>query len=174
VPRLNGILPQPGGTAMDLEELLSRLEDVVERGERFWHLFGGRSVVKADEVYDLLQTIRANIPEEVRTVQQATRDRERLIQEAHDERAKIIEAAREQAELLLSHDQQVVEAKRRAEQVLEEARIEADGIRADAERYARQVIEKLATYIQRIQATVDKTRGMLRTEGEREQTADAH
>ncbi len=151
---------------MDLEELLDELEDVIERGERFWHLFGGRAVVKADAVYDLIGTIRSSIPEEVKTVQQASRDRERIVGEAHEERAKIIEAAREQAELLLSHDQQVIEAKRRAEQLLQEAGIEADGIRADAESYARQVIEKLAAYIERISATVDKTREMLSREPE--------
>jgi len=153
---------------MDLDELLDELEATVERGERFWHFFGGRAMVRADDLYDLAHRLRSSIPEEVRTVSEATRDRERIIQEAHGERAKIIEAAREQANLLLDNDQLVIEAQRKRDQILQQARIEADGIRADSENYARSVITKLGEYIARIAASVDQTREMLERDGEAE------
>lgn len=146
---------------MDLDELLDELEATVERGERFWHLFGGRAMVRADDIYDLAHRIRSSIPEEIRTVHEATRDRERIIEEAHGERAKIIEAAREQANLLLDNDQLVIEAQRKREQVLQQANIEADGIRADAENYARSIIQKLADYVTRVGAAIEDARAML-------------
>jgi vacuolar-type H+-ATPase subunit H len=156
---------------MDLDELLDELEATVERGERFWHLFGGRAMVRADDVYDLAHRIRSSIPEEIRTVHEATRDRERIIEEAHQERAKIIEAAREQANLLLDNDQLVIEAQRKREQVLEQAGIEADGIRADAENYARSVIQKLADYTARVGAAVEDARQMLGRDAQAEREA---
>ncbi len=146
---------------MDLDELLDELEAAIEGGEKFWHVFGGRAMVRADDVYDIAHRLRSSIPDEIRTVHEAGRDRARIIEEAHQERAKIIEAAREQANLLLDNDQLVVEAQRKREQILERAQIEADGIRADAENYARNVINKLGEYVDRIGATVDSTKEML-------------
>jgi vacuolar-type H+-ATPase subunit H len=153
---------------MDLDELLDELEATVERGERFWHLFGGRAMVRADDIYDLAHRLRSSIPEDVRTVSDAGRERERIIQEAHNERAKIIAAAREQANLLLDNDQLVIEAQQKRDQLLQQARIESDGIRADAEDYARNVITKVGEYIARIAASVDQTREMLERDAEAE------
>ncbi len=158
---------------MDLDELLDELEGTVERGERFWHLFGGRAMVRADDIYDLAHRLRSSIPEEVRSVSEATRDRERIIEEAHQERAKIIEAAREQANLLLDNDQLVIEAKRERDQVIEQANIEADGIRADAGNYARSVIQKLADYIARVGAAVDDAQAMLERDAQAQREADS-
>jgi vacuolar-type H+-ATPase subunit H len=151
---------------MDLDQLLDELEDVVERGERFWHVFGGRAMVRADEVYDLIHRVRASIPEDVRQVQDGGRERERLIEEAHQERAKIIEAAKEQARLLLDNDQLVIEAQRKRDDILERARIEAEGIQADAEQYAESIIDKLSEYLGRVQTAVGNTREMLQRDAE--------
>jgi len=151
---------------MDLDELLDQLETVVERGERFWHLFGGRAMVRADDVYELINRIRASIPEDVRQVQDGGRERDRIIEEAHQERAKIIEAAKEQARLLLDNDQLVIEAQRRRDDILERARIEAEGIEADAEQYAQSIIDKLSEYLERIQTAVHNTRDMLQRDAE--------
>ena len=104
----------------------------------------------------------------------AVRDRERIIEEAHQERAKIIEAAREQANLLLDNDQLVIEAERRRDQVLKQANIEGDGIRADAENYARSVVQRLAGYVTRVGASVDEARQMLErdAQAQREETSE--
>ncbi|MGQ9732303.1 MAG: hypothetical protein ACUVX8_13675 [Candidatus Zipacnadales bacterium] len=151
---------------MDLDQLIDELEAVVERGERFWHLLGGRAMVKADKLYDLAQRLRASIPEEVRENQAVRRSRDDIIREAHEEYAKIIQAAREQSELLTNSDQLVIEAKRRRDEILERAKIEAEGIRDDAYQYARNVIEKLSENLLRIQAAVNNTKEMLQREQE--------
>jgi len=151
---------------MDVDQLLDELEDVIERGERFWHIFGGRAMVRADEAYDLIHRVRASIPEDVRQVQDGGRERDRIVEEAHQERAKIIEAAKEQARLLLDNDQLVIEAQRRRDEILERARIEAEGIEADAEHYAQSIIDKLAEHLGRLQTAVDGTRDMLQRDAE--------
>jgi vacuolar-type H+-ATPase subunit H len=151
---------------MDVDELLDELEDVIEGGERFWHIFGGRAMVRADVIYDLIHRIRASIPEDVRQVQDGGRERDRIIEEAHQERAKIIEAAKEQARLLLDNDQLVIEAQRKRDDILERARIEAEGIQADAEQYAQSIIDKLGEYLGRLQTAVTGTRDMLERDAE--------
>ena len=151
---------------MDVDQLLDELEDVIERGERFWHIFGGRAMVRADAVYDVIHRVRASIPEDVRQVQDGGRERERIIDEAHGERAKIIEAAKEQARLLVDNDQLVVEAQRKRDDILERARIEAEGIEADAEQYAQDIIAKLGEYLARVQTAVENTRDMLQRDAE--------
>ena len=156
---------------MDLDDLLDELEATIERGEGFWHYLGGRAMVRADAVYDIIHRIRSSIPEEVRTVHEAGRDRERIIEQANQERGKIIDAAREQAGLLLDNDQQVIEAKRKRDEILERAQIEGEGIRADAENYARSVIDKLGEYVDRIGATVQNTQEMLARDAEAQRAA---
>jgi len=158
---------------MDLDELIDELESIVERGERFWHIFGGRAMVRADQIYDLAHRIRASIPADVREVQEAGRERERIIEEAHGERMKIIEAAKEQARLLLDNDQLVIEAQRKRDEILDRARIEGEGIKADAWQYAQSIIGKLNESLTRLQTAVDNTKDMLQREAEAQSQASS-
>ena len=146
---------------MEIIQLLNELEAMGERGERRWYcrfpLFG-KTVLEADELYDLVNQLRSALPQEMTTASQVARERDQIIEEAHRERQKIIDSAREQAQILVSNDRLVIEAEGRAEEIKKQARIEADAIRAEADQWARGVVERLENYISRISATVDKTK----------------
>jgi cell division septum initiation protein DivIVA len=60
----------------------------------------------------------------------------------------------------------VVEAQRRRDEILDRARIEAEGIQADAEQYAQRVIDRLGEYLERIQTALVDTKEMLRKDAE--------
>ena len=161
---------------MEILGLSEELEVMGEKGEkwytRFIPGFIGRTVVDAEEFFDLLHRLRSSLPEEMSMANQVSRDRDRILREAHEERAKILEASREQAQLLVSNDEIVKEAERRSDEVLDQARIDAEAIRAEAETWARGIVERLDNYVNRVSATIDKTRKALLSEssalGERE------
>ncbi len=161
---------------MEILTLIEELEVMGEEGEkwytRFIPGFIGRTVVDAEEFFDLLHRLRSSLPEEMSMANQVSRDRDRILREAHEERAKILEASREQAQLLVSNDEIVKEAERRSDEVLDQARIDAEAIRAEAETWARGIVERLDNYVNRVSATIDKTRKALLSEssalGERE------
>lgn len=152
---------------METLDLLLDLEGMGEEGEKRWYrwlffpFLGNKTVLAADEFFDTVARIRASLPAEMNTANQVARDRDKIVREAHDERAKILESAREQAQLLISNDELVKQAEERAEELLKEARVEGDAIRAEAETWARGVVERLENYITRTQATLDKAKKSL-------------
>ena len=168
---------------MEVLELLKDLAAMGEEGEKwyrvlFWFLWG-KTVVDANEFFDIISRLESNLPDELTTANQVSRDRDKIVREAHEERAKILEAAREQAQLLISNDELVKQAERRRDEILKEAQVEADAVRSEAETWARGVIERLENYMARTQATLDKAKQALaapavpvRSEGRRAHETD--
>jgi len=153
---------------MEILSLLEELEIKGEEGEkwytRFIPGFIGKTVLDAEEFFGTLHQLRSGLPTEMTTATQVTRDRERILQEARTESAKILEAAREQAHLLVSSDEVVKHAEQRGEEIIDQARIDAQAIRAEAETWARGIVERLENYVARMSATIDKTRKALVTD----------
>lgn len=145
---------------MDIDQLIAELEAMGEEGERRWYRFltFGKTVIDAEEYYDLLSQLKRSLPQEVTTAAQITAERDQIIEDAHRERQKIVDSAREQAQLLVSNDSLVLEAQARAKEIIKQGQVEADAIRAEAEQWARGIVERLESYISRIAATVDKTK----------------
>ena len=153
---------------MEILTLLEELEVMAEKGEKWYTRvipgFIGKTVLDAEELFGFLHQLRSSLPEEMATATQVTKERGRILEEARSERAKILEAAREQSQLLISNDEVIKRAEGRAEELLEQARIEGEAIRAEAETWARGIVERLENYIGRISATIGKTRKALVTE----------
>ncbi|MEA3402792.1 MAG: hypothetical protein U9R79_16245 [Armatimonadota bacterium] len=149
---------------MEILRLLDELREMAHDGEKWYTHFPplmGKTVINADDLYDLVNAIDEALPREMTEADQLARDRDRILEEAHEQRAKIIEAAREQAQLMTSNDELVKQAEAKAENIIEEAEVEADHIRSEAEAWARGIVERLENYTDRIQATVQKTKKML-------------
>lgn len=151
---------------MEIIQLIGELETMGEHGERRWYcrfpLFG-KTVLDADEFFDLISQLRSSLPAEMTMATQVAQERDQIIEDAHRERQKILDSAREQAQLLISNDSLVLEAQSRAGDITRQAQVEADAIRAEAEQWARGIVERLESYLSRIAATVDKTKKAMST-----------
>jgi F0F1-type ATP synthase membrane subunit b/b' len=145
---------------MEIIQLINELESMGEEGERKWFRFllFGRTVLDVEEFYDLISQLRSALPQEMSAATQITAERDEIIEEAHRERQKIIDSAKEQAQMLISNDSLVLEAQNRAKEIVKQAQVEGDAVRAEAEQWARGIVERLESYISRIAATVDKTK----------------
>ncbi|MFO7946059.1 MAG: hypothetical protein R6V19_04510 [Armatimonadota bacterium] len=153
---------------MEILQLLNELEEMGERGEQRWYtklFLVKKTVLDVDEFYDMLHKLRTSLPEEMTTATQVTKQREKIIEEAHAEAQQITDSAREQAQRLISNDELTKQAEAEAERIREEARVDADAIRADANQWARGVVERLENYVSRISATIDKTKKALGSQG---------
>ncbi len=153
---------------MEILGLLEELEVMGEQGEKWYTRvipgFIGKTVLDAEEFFAMLHQLRSSLPEEMTTASEVTRERERILREAREERANILQAARQQAQLLVSSDEVIKQAEQRAEEMLDQAHIDGEAIRAEAETWARGIVERLENYVGRISATIDKTRKALITE----------
>jgi len=145
---------------MEIIQLLKELEAMGDEGEHRWFRFllFGKTVLDAEEFYDLLSQMRQALPQEMNQATRITAERDQIIEDAHRERQKIVDSAREQAQLLISNDSLVLEAQNRAREIIKQAQVEGDAIRAEAEQWARGIVERLESYVSRIAATVDKTK----------------
>jgi vacuolar-type H+-ATPase subunit H len=152
-----------------VEELIEELEDLAEHGVR-WYCrlvpgFLGKTVIDHSTLLSLTTRLRQRLPQEMSEAVTISQQREQIIREAQEQRDRIIQAAREQAQIIVSNDELVRQAQERAEQILRAARTEAEAVRAEAEAWARGVVERLEGHLRRVLATLERAKRTLGAPG---------
>lgn len=118
-------------SAIELDDLIDELENVLAEGRRV--PFSGRLLlVDEARILDIIDRMRAAIPEEHKRARRIVQEQERLIAEAQ---ARVRQVLEERGLL------EAVEAERA--RLLQQAEQEAAMVRAGADDYARQVLEEL-------------------------------
>jgi vacuolar-type H+-ATPase subunit H len=142
------------GPNIEILHLLDKLEALVSSGTRL--PLTSRALVDEQEFVDILDEIRAAVPEEVRQAKRLSQDKEKVILQAQGEADKIIGAAREEANRLLQEDSLIRQAREQAEAYVQEAIQRADEVRHGADEYALAALENLEEQLTRLIATVRK------------------
>ncbi|HET9224710.1 MAG TPA: hypothetical protein VFO07_19510 [Roseiflexaceae bacterium] len=140
--------------AIELDDLIDELEDALAEGRRV--PFSGRLMVDEERILDIIDRMRVAVPEELKQARRVIGEQERLLSEA---RAQVQQAMEEQGLLA------AVEAERT--RLLDEAARDAQGIRAGADDYARQVLEELEQRLARLSASVQNGLKELRQAADR-------
>jgi vacuolar-type H+-ATPase subunit H len=147
------------GSQVEALALLDRLESLVSGGARV--PLTSRSIVDEQEFIDLLDQIRASIPEEVRQAKRVSQEREKVILQAQSEADKIINTAREQATALLEENELVRLAHEQANAYVQDAIQRAEEIRRGADEYALAALDELEQHLTRLLATIRKGKAAL-------------
>lgn len=105
---------------MKIDDLLNRLDDMVDKA---WSLplSGGRCVLDAEKVREIIDDLRLNLPKEVPQAKAIVADRLEIIKDAKAEAADIVKHADEKARVLISENEIVRKAQAKANSLLEEA-----------------------------------------------------
>ena len=140
--------------AIELDDLIDELEDALAEGRRV--PFSGRLMVDEERILDIIDRMRVAVPEELKQARRVIGEQERLLSEA---RAQVQQAMEEQGLLA------AVEAERT--RLLDEAARDAQGVRAGADDYARQVLEELEQRLARLSASVQNGLKELRQAADR-------
>ena len=85
---------------MNVNELLDTIEDALEEGANV-PLSGGKKIVDVEQIRDLLDEIRANLPGELRQAQQIVNDRAQIVETANAQAQVIVKKAEEREPRLL-------------------------------------------------------------------------
>lgn len=147
------------GTDVEVLHLIDRLESLVGGGTRV--PLTSRSLVDEQEFIDILDQIRATIPEEIRQAKRLSQEKERVIQQAQAEADKIINTAREQAGQLLEDSELVRAAQEQANAYVHEAIARAEEVRRGADQYALAALDELEQQLTRLLATIRKGKAAL-------------
>ena len=94
---------------MTVEELLDQIDDMIDKAWSF-PLSGGRCVVDANHLRDIIDDIRGNIPSEVRQARAIVSDRADIIATAKREAEGIVRNAEDRARQGQHRDEQILGA----------------------------------------------------------------
>lgn len=145
---------------MDLEYLIDRLEELLDRSTRIPAT--SRVILNEDEYLRLIDQMRISVPQEIRTARQIEAERDAVLADAQQQAEAMIAAAREKALTLVADHAIVGQAEQRSDEILKQAYDEAQAIRADADAYALEVLERIAVQLDGFRQTVDNGMRMLR------------
>src|ERR1700730_7989384 len=126
---------------MDVLVLIDKLDDLVHNAKPV--PLTDQVRVDKEEIYDILDQMRATIPEEIKQARWIVKERQEMLAEAKREAERIVKEARERQDRLISDAEVTKAAERAPEDIIEEAQAREREIRLGAEDYADEILNTL-------------------------------
>jgi vacuolar-type H+-ATPase subunit H len=137
-----------------VDEIIDRMEYLVHHARRV--PFSSQVMVDEVEIVELIDELRAALPEEIKQANWTVQEQQRLIGEAHSEASRITARANERAESAIQEHEILRRVERQSQQTLREAQARADDIVREAEAYALEQLQQLEAHLSRTLATVKR------------------
>ncbi len=144
---------------MDVLVLIDKLDDVIHNARTV--PLTDSVMIDREEIYDLLDQMRATVPEEIKQARWIVKERQEMLLEAKQEAEHIIAEAQEKAARLTSQEDVVRLAEKQAKEIVEDAREREREIRLGAEDYADEVLGNLEVNLEKFLAAVRRGRERL-------------
>jgi len=145
---------------MDVLEIIDMLEDVVEKSMTI--PFFGRAVVDRDEIMDLIQEIRLNLPDDLKQAKWIKEERQRILLEAQKEASTIIKNAEEQIISMIDEHEITKKAYDQANEIMTSAQTNARELRLGTIQYADEIMANLESRIDKLAMTIRENRKELK------------
>jgi cell division septum initiation protein DivIVA len=144
---------------VDVIVLIDKLDDLVHQAKAV--PLTDQVRIDREEIWEILDQMRATIPEEIKQARWIVKERQEMLGEAKREAERIIQEAREIAQREASQQEIVRLAERQASQILESARQREREVRLGAEDYADQILSTLETNLGKFLSAVQRGREQL-------------
>jgi cell division septum initiation protein DivIVA len=144
---------------MDVLVLIDKLDDLVHNAKPV--PLTDQVRVDKEEIYDILDQMRATIPEEIKQARWIVKERQEMLAEAKREAERIVKEAREKQEQLIAQEEITRQAERAAEDIIEDARAREREIRLGAEDYADEILNTLEINLEKFTNAVRRGRERL-------------
>jgi vacuolar-type H+-ATPase subunit H len=144
---------------MDVLVLIDRLDDLVHNAKAV--PLTDQVRLDREEIYEILDQMRATIPEEIKQARWIVKERQEMLAEAKREAERVLKEARDEQMRLISEEEVVKQAERQAEEIVEEARTREREIRLGAEDYADDILSTLEVNLQKFLQAVQRGRDRL-------------
>src|SRR5580658_6914576 len=125
---------------MSVYRVLDKLEAYVHEGT--W-LPAGYRILSEERLLELVEKVRASLPEEVGRAKVIAKDQERMMRVAQEKAQAIVDEAASKHEELVEENEIVRRARTTADVVLNEAQERARKVREGADRYAADVLREM-------------------------------
>ena len=126
---------------MQVSRIEQKIEDIYAFVEscKMQHLSTTKVVVPKNELYDLLDDLRRDVPEEIRRYQKILSQRDAILEDAEAKANEILVDAREQYRGMVEGHSIMQQAYQQAEQMVQQAADKADAIVANALKQAEEI-----------------------------------
>ena len=146
---------------MRVDDLISELQDLVADAKTL-PLSGGKVIVEAEKIYDILDEIQDTLPAEVRQAKNIVADRSQIIAEAKKEAEDIIRAAEDRKKQMIEQSEVMRAAKAEAAELLNDVKAKAAEMRKAANDYVENIMKRTDDAITAQLTELRKTRQNLR------------
>ena len=144
---------------MDIMALIDRIEEIVDNARGV--PFSSNKMVDPDKVYEIVDEVRAQYPDELKQARWIVKERQEMLEEAEKEANRILEEARDRAQALANETEVVRLAEAQAADILDKARTQEREIRLGAEDYADEMLANLEVNLGKLLTAVQRGRDRL-------------
>jgi len=151
---------------MNVEEVLSVMDELLDKS---WSLplSGGRCVVDAEKVRDLIDDIRINLPGEIKRAKDIVADRGEILAGAAKEADGIVRRAEEKAKAMIAQEEVTKQAQARANEIMSYTQLQSREMREAAQKFSDDILkaseEALAKSYKLTEETLTKSISELRS-----------
>ena len=132
---------------MSIFNLLDQLESTIEGSKRAF-MQNDKIIISPDELYQLIDQIRATVPDDIKDAQWVKKEEEQIKKKAQEDYERIIEEAHLRAQDLVCETEIYRLAEIRVKEMLDEANQAAHDITLGAFNYANDIMEKIEKQLQ--------------------------
>ncbi len=152
---------------MTIENLLDQIDEMIDKA---WGLplSGGKCLVEADKLRDIIDDIRGNMPSEIRQAKSIVADRTDIIETAKKEAEDIVRAAEERARAMVMQEEVVKLAAQKANEISTQTQQKCREMRKGAQDFVDDLLKRTEEDLAKHAAEVHQTRQMLRKPAARE------
>src|SRR4051812_23209638 len=144
---------------MDVLVLIDKLDDLVHNAKAV--PLTDQVRIDREEIYDILDQMRATIPEEIKQARWIVKERQEMLAEAKREVDRLLAEAREQAVREASQTEIVKIAERQADEIVDDARRSAREMKLEMEDWADNQLASLEVNLERFLTAVRRGRERL-------------
>lgn len=126
---------------MNIDEILEVMDEILDRS---WSLplSGGRCVVDADKMRDLVDEIRLNLPAEIKQARGIVSDRAEILADAKKEAEQTIRKAEDRARSLIAQEEITKAAQAKAAEMLSRSQLKSREIRQAAQEFSDSCLQR--------------------------------
>ena len=149
---------------MNIDEILDLLDELLDKA---WSLplTGGRCVVDADKVRELIDDVRLNLPTEIKQAKAIVADRSEIITAARREADNLVRKAEDRARMLVANEAIVKQAEEKARETLSQAQQNSRQMKQAAQEFADNVLRDTEDTLIKSVQEVKSTRAALKNAG---------
>ena len=145
---------------MEILKYVDQLEEIADTAQKV--PFSSKVMINVDELFEVIDLIRENLPQEVKDAKYALLEKDRMLAEAQAKADREIENAKKEARALVSEHEITRHAQIEADAITERANQVALEVKEGARSYANDVLYQIENSLDKALYTVKKSRDEIR------------